>query len=210
MYKIYVNRRLLILLSDAELQVERPTVDKTTIISAFAGKKKIFPQHVDLLNKTSEINRVYIWSKDLPAMWQEFTDVFQLIVAAGGLVTNAKNDVLVFLRQGVWDLPKGKIDAGEMPPEAALREVEEECGITDLQLGNFLCHSYHTYQAPKKMILKKTWWYAMRSDATALVPQTTEGITEVRWESKASVLARINDFYPNLHEVIRLGCSVNG
>jgi 8-oxo-dGTP pyrophosphatase MutT (NUDIX family) len=202
MYKIYVNGRLLILLSEAELQTNPPPTNKTTLVSAFVGKKKIFRQHVDLLNKSPEVEQAYIWASDLNAMWQEFTEAFQLIVAAGGLVTNQHNEVLVFLRHGIWDLPKGKIDPGEIPSEAALREVDEECGVKDLELGAFICHSYHTYQGPKKVVLKKTWWYHMRSNQTDLVPQTEEGISIVQWESKATVLARIHDFYPNLREVL--------
>lgn len=31
-----------------------------------------------------------------------------------------------------WDFPKGGVEAGEAPIDAALREVEEETGITDL------------------------------------------------------------------------------
>jgi 8-oxo-dGTP pyrophosphatase MutT (NUDIX family) len=205
MYKIYVNGRLLILLSETELKTIAPTPDKTTLVSAFVGKKKIFRQHVDLLNKSPEMKQVYIWSSDLTHMWQEFTEAFQLIVAAGGLVTNEAGEILVFLRHGVWDLPKGKIDPGEVPTEAALREVEEECGITDLILGQFICHSYHTYQGPKKMVLKKTWWYHMQSKQSDLVPQAEEGIELVIWEPKGSVQGRIDDFYPNLHVVFAEG-----
>jgi bis(5'-nucleosidyl)-tetraphosphatase len=32
-----------------------------------------------------------------------------------------------------WDFPKGGVEAGEQPLEAAIREVEEETGITDLE-----------------------------------------------------------------------------
>jgi len=32
-------------------------------------------------------------------------------------------------REGVWALPKGKIDAGESPAETAVREVREETGV---------------------------------------------------------------------------------
>src|SRR5438132_4820820 len=32
-------------------------------------------------------------------------------------------------REGVWALPKGKIDAGESPAETASREVREETGV---------------------------------------------------------------------------------
>jgi 8-oxo-dGTP pyrophosphatase MutT (NUDIX family) len=202
MYKIYVNGRVLILLSEAELRTLSVQPEKSTLVSMFLGKKKIFRQHVDMLAKNSDIRTAYIWHTDLQVMWQEFLEAFTMIVAAGGLVENDQKQVLVFLRKGVWDLPKGKIDPGEVPTEAALREVEEECGLLTLQLGAFMCHTYHMYKAPKRMVLKKTWWYHMTTSQIELVPQTEEGIEIVQWEEKASVLARIGDFYLNLHDVL--------
>jgi 8-oxo-dGTP pyrophosphatase MutT (NUDIX family) len=202
MYKIYVNGQLLILLSEQELHDQGIKPDKYHLVSAYVGKKKIFRQHVDLLNKSTDHRIAYIWSRDLTAMWQEFTDAFTLIVAAGGLVTNPRGEILVFLRHGTWDMPKGKIDPGEMPPESAIREVQEECGLDKIELGPFLCHSYHTYQGPKKVVLKKTWWYAMTTEEDKLTPQVEEGIEIVQWEPLAQVRARIKDFYPNLWDVI--------
>ena len=51
------------------------------------------------------------------------------IIAAGGLVTNENNELLMIFRRGKWDLPKGKLDKGETIEECAIREVEEETGI---------------------------------------------------------------------------------
>jgi len=42
--------------------------------------------------------------------------------------------ILILRAHGEWDFPKGRIEDGEMPLEAALREAEEETGITDLEL----------------------------------------------------------------------------
>ena len=51
------------------------------------------------------------------------------VVAAGGLVTNDKNELLTMFRRGKWDLPKGKLDEEETIEACALREVREETGI---------------------------------------------------------------------------------
>lgn len=49
---------------------------------------------------------------------------------AGGVVRNAQGDVLLLKhKSGSWVFPKGHIDPGETPLEAALREVEEEAGV---------------------------------------------------------------------------------
>lgn len=56
--------------------------------------------------------------------------------SAGGLVVDLKRDAAALIarydRRGrlVWSLPKGHIEAGETAEMAAIREVEEETGIT--------------------------------------------------------------------------------
>lgn len=55
--------------------------------------------------------------------------------AAGIAVFNAEGKVFLGRRKGasgpyIWQLPQGGIDAGESPSQAAIRELEEETGIT--------------------------------------------------------------------------------
>jgi 8-oxo-dGTP pyrophosphatase MutT (NUDIX family) len=79
--------------------------------------------------------------------FQLFRSVFLEVPAAGGVVKS--NDRLLFIfRNGKWDLPKGKIDEGENPPEAALREVSEECGIAGQQIKKQLPSTFHIYPSP--------------------------------------------------------------
>jgi diadenosine hexaphosphate hydrolase (ATP-forming) len=54
-----------------------------------------------------------------------------IVKGAGGLVFNREGHVLVIRhRDGSWVFPKGHIDEGENALQAAIREVEEEAGIT--------------------------------------------------------------------------------
>jgi 8-oxo-dGTP pyrophosphatase MutT (NUDIX family) len=105
-----------------------------------------------------------------------------LIEAAGGLVTNQNGDHLFIYRNDKWDLPKGKIEKKEKTKIAAVREVEEECGIKVNNSEYGICKTYHTYIYKGEVVLKKTYWFKMRYKGNAkLVPQLEEGITDVRW-----------------------------
>jgi len=114
--------------------------------------------------------------------WNAFSSRFKLIEAAGGLVENQQKEWLFILRNGTWDLPKGKWEEGETIEQCAVREVAEECGIKEPKIVSSLLQTYHTYKLYGQNILKKTHWFAMKSeDESELVPQTEEGITEVKW-----------------------------
>ncbi|MFO8020170.1 MAG: NUDIX domain-containing protein [Promethearchaeia archaeon] len=57
------------------------------------------------------------------------------IISSGGIVINRHNQIaLVQNRKGYWGFPKGHIEEGENPIQAAKREIYEEAGITHLEL----------------------------------------------------------------------------
>lgn len=132
--------------------------------------------------ENSNIQPIYFYNSDLKLLLSYFSSLFTLIEAAGGLVSNPNGEWLFIFRHGKWDLPKGKIEKGEAIETAAIREVEEECGIKNLKIIKPLTPTYHTYSLEEKEVLKRTYWFEMSSnDTSKLVPQTEEGITEVKW-----------------------------
>ena len=119
--------------------------------------------------------------------------------AAGGVVQNSNGEILFIFRNEKWDLPKGKVENYEAIDEAALREVEEECGIDDLELKEHLITTYHTYEMFGKKHLKSTYWYRMKSNFTGeFTPQLEEDITKVEWKS----LSELNDVSENTYQSI--------
>ncbi len=131
-----------------------------------------------------------------------FKSYFKLIKAAGGVVKK-QNDILFIFRKEKWDLPKGKVDAGETTEQAALREVEEECGITDLKLVSDGCITYHIYFQSGIPILKETYWYNMSSkQEDNLKPQVEEDITKIKWVNSESLEDILENTYPLIKDVI--------
>lgn len=130
--------------------------------------------------------------------------LFSYIEAAGGLVYNQKNELLMIFRNNRWDLPKGKLEAGEEPEQGAVREVEEECGIGQLKVERLISMSHHIYRQDQREFLKRTYWYIMRtSDGSAPVPQREEGIDKVEWMSREKVLFVWPGLFDSLKEVLR-------
>jgi len=136
--------------------------------------------------------------------WKVFCADYCLIESAGGLVYNNENQLLMIFRNNKWDLPKGKLEQNENIKECAIREVQEECGISGLSIFNALQDTYHTYEIKGKKILKRTYWFAMHSNYKgSLVPQTEEGITEVVWVDSDQIKEKINNSFGNIKELLK-------
>lgn len=127
-----------------------------------------------------------------------------VIEAAGGVVFNNKNEVLLIKRLGKWDLPKGKMEGEELPEESAVREVMEECGIDGLTISGKLPCTYHVYKMHNFNFLKITYWYKMQTDfEKPLTPQTEENITEVKWVPWESINPDTLDTYVSISELLK-------
>jgi 8-oxo-dGTP pyrophosphatase MutT (NUDIX family) len=125
------------------------------------------------------------------------------IVAAGGIVENEERKILFQHRRGKWDLPKGKLDEGESIEECAVREVEEETGLRNIELGELVGVTHHTYTERGKEIDKETHWYAMKvTGEQTLVPQLEEDIHELKWVSEIELGAYLSDTFPNIVEIV--------
>lgn len=107
--------------------------------------------------------------------------------AGGGLVKNDSSEYLFIYRRGKWDLPKGKKDGNETPKETALREVREECGLSDLKIIQKLPETYHSYPEKGKNILKHTRWFLMETQQKEVILQYEEDIEDYRWLRKEEI-----------------------
>jgi len=136
--------------------------------------------------------------------WDIFCSNYSLIEAAGGVVYNLENQLLMIFRNNKWDLPKGKLEVNENIKECAIREVQEECGVSGLSIVNALRDTYHTYEINGEKILKRTYWFTMRTDFKgSLEPQTDEGITEVVWVDKEQIVENLYNSFGNIKELLK-------
>ncbi len=137
-----------------------------------------------------------------PAIETQIKNFYKVVKAAGGVVFNEEQKVLMMYRLGKWDLPKGKRDYNEKAKQTAEREVEEECGIK-VKLSEKLCTTWHTYTMGNRKILKRTKWYRMNcTDESNIKPQTEEGIEKLEWMTEKEVQTALLNSYSSIRYVI--------
>ena len=129
-------------------------------------------------------------------------------VSAGGLVvdTTGKLGLLIGRRDQkdtsgkriLWSLPKGHIEEGETPEEAALREVHEETGIESI-IEKSLGVIDFWFMAGGKRIHKTVHHYLFRESGGFLAPQETE-VDEVAWFPLSEIVERLA--YPDEKKLI--------
>ena len=198
MYIIFINDNALILSGSKEILNGFENVE----VKAYNDSSSIDEALFEL--QTDSCKELFLVGSCLPSMWDDFCARFQLIEAAGGVVTNSKKQVLWIRRNDKWDLPKGKVEVGEQIQEAAVREVKEECGLTSIRLGVLLGVTYHIYSCKDVNVLKKSYWFSMSCPAQQdLIPQLEEGITEVVWADAALHQMYLENTYASISELLR-------
>jgi ADP-ribose pyrophosphatase YjhB (NUDIX family) len=100
-----------------------------------------------------------------------------------------------------WGLPKGHIEGGETPEQAALREVEEETAMRELTVVAQLPTIDWYFRDRGKLVHKFCHFFLLRANAGEAIPQLDEGITECIWRSPSAALETVS--YANARDVMR-------
>ena len=199
MFNIYFENRFVSIRSDQEPApenfllfrlngLERPQ-DLSTILRPFEEGKS--PDSLVLL------------SPDPFFTIEAIRALYKNIEAAGGIVFNDDEKLLMIYRNEVWDLPKGKIEPGEEISHAAIREVSEETGIKGLHIDKKCRNSFHIYSLNKKCVLKHTHWFRMHTaDQMPLQPQVDEGITKAQWMNEVELKKAVNNCYASITNLL--------
>lgn len=134
---------------------------------------------------------------DLPQAYRE---------GVGLMLLNPRREVFVAQRldmpSDAWQMPQGGIDKGETPRQAALRELEEETGLTDVLLGPCVWlrehrarlggrwyavdEQYFIGQVPRPVEIARTGWTDLE----------LQELAECRWWSMDEIAASEDIFVP--------------
>lgn len=198
MYKVFFNDRVVHL----ETNLEKACKKKYGIIYKYLSTKEL-GQIIDLFNQSQLTSDLYLCHDNKDELVQAFTSLFTRVEAAGGIVKNKDGKFLFIERLGKWDLPKGKAEKNETIEETARREIEEECGISGVQLGKKLQSTFHTYHRDNKLHLKQTHWFeASYNGNEKLVPQEKEDITRAVWLDGNEVGQVFSNTYLSIKQVL--------
>ncbi len=199
MYTVFINDTPLHFVEKIEIP-KGLDQEKEPIYHDMTGGK-LATNCVDMIEKSDRFDAMYLAGKEPEKRFKYFAKKYKIIEAAGGLVTNELDEILIIYRLKTYDLPKGKMEKGEIPRETAQREVEEETGIKNLITNELLGITYHTYRNKKnKRILKRTYWFKMEAPNQPLTPQTEEDIEKAEWVAPS----QIPNLYPNMYESIKM------
>ncbi len=156
-----------------------------------------------------EINAGIFLYKDEEEILAAIKEKFIVIQAAGGLVHTSEKSILLIFRRGKWDLPKGKLDEGEELETCAIREVEEETGVKNIQSEKLITLTYHTYYEKEKYILKETHWYFMYSaEEQILTPQVNEDIEKCEWVANTEIALYMKNANASVVDVVNTGLGI--
>ena len=204
LYKIYIEEKPLYLAQAHQVDKLKAN-HRNVLVNHFWGKPKFFLSIFQQLEKSDTYDAVILVHEDPTIVLQELYTVASPVIAGGGLVQNSKGEILFIYRRGAWDLPKGKQDEGETIEDTAIREVKEETGIENLTLGAYLTTTYHLYRSSqKKWLLKVSFWFAMKSSDTILIPQIEEDIEEIGWYTKNLILSGKRPIFNNIVDLLEM------
>lgn len=189
MYKVFVNDKPLFLTNQVEKETDfqmflLETVDFEQLI------KKMF---------NNKIQKAYLYHPDEKETLKKLKEKIPVAKAGGGLVYNKKGEVLFIFRNGKWDLPKGGIEKGEEIEDTAMREVEEETGVSGLKITQKLQKTYHVFKRSGQYKLKVTHWFEMKTNYDGILTgQANEGIEKVAWLGPDEIKEALKNSYENI------------
>lgn len=193
MYKVFVNDKPMVLTTFKE---------KETYFKNYKLSRVNLSKVIKKLNNTS-LKEARLIHKNENKLLKKFLKKLPNVIAGGGKVYNEHGEILFIYRNDKWDLPKGKVEGKESIEATAIREVEEETGVTGLEIVKPLETTYHIFKRNGRYKIKITYWFEMKTAFSGkLYPQENEGITKVKWLNKEKTKKALKNSYANIKSLI--------
>jgi G:T/U-mismatch repair DNA glycosylase/ADP-ribose pyrophosphatase YjhB (NUDIX family) len=133
--------------------------------------------------------------------------------AVRGLVLDREGRVLLVRFQhpvsgdAWWVTVGGGVDEGESDEQALRRELQEEAGLEEFEIGPVVHAREHTFPWAKRIIHQRERFHLVRVERHEPVPTidlAPEGVTEVRWWTRAELENPVEEIVPaDLAQIIR-------
>ncbi len=102
---------------------------------------------------------------------------------------------------GHWTWPKGNIEAGESPQDAATREIAEEVGLKDIELIDKIADIRYYYRLKGRLIFKTVYLYLFETRMEEPIKVLKSEIDDAQWLSPEIALERVE--YKGSKEVLK-------
>jgi len=189
MYKVFVNDIPIIVSTQKEIGEKYTSFPLKSV-----RLKKVIRKIVK-----GKLHYVHLYHPDESKLLKLLLKKMKVVTAAGGMVMNAQKEILFIYRNNRWDLPKGKTEKNESIENSAIREVEEETGVQNLEIKRFITCTYHVFKRKGKLRLKETYWYEMYTEYEGeLVPEVKEGIKKAKWKNFQKSQKALRKSYANI------------
>ena len=115
--------------------------------------------------------------------------------SAGGVIYTYVDGICQFVlildQYGEWTFPKGHIEQREKPLAAALREVQEEVGISEITQSELIEKIDYWFKFEEELIHKFVYMFLMEApERSKLVPQLAE-IRAAEWFNPEEIVEKL-------------------
>lgn len=129
-------------------------------------------------------------------------------VSAGGMIYRQAQDgyyfVLVLDAYGKWTFPKGHVEDGESQEQAAVREIQEETGLHNLKIIEYLGETEVKVHKPDaKPFRKLIKYYLVETAETEIKIPDTKELQDIKWYTQTEALQTLG--YDNAKDIFHKG-----
>lgn len=129
-------------------------------------------------------------------------DSSNMLTSCGGVVIYRNKVLLLYKNHGGrhvgWVMPKGNVETNETEPDAALREVKEESGVS-ARIIKYIGDTQYSFRSIRTdantMLYKTVHWYLMSTNSFYCKPQAEEFFTDAGFYKRheAEFLLKFHD-----------------